>query len=43
MPALTDVNETDRVVINGSTYEVTSVASPRTYEVSCRVGVNEVT
>jgi head-tail adaptor len=43
LPALTNISETNRILTGGTTYEVESVASPRTYEVSCRVGVNEVT
>lgn len=42
LPAGTDVRSDDRVSIDGRTFEVDSVAAPRTWELAVRVVVNEV-
>lgn len=37
LPAGTDLDERDRVVIDTVTYEVDAVRTPRTWELACRV------
>lgn len=39
LPALTAVGEDDRLVINGSVFNVVRVKAPMDYELSCRVEV----
>lgn len=41
-PALTDIRNTDRLVINGKTLEVVGVAGPSTYETARVVVCTEV-
>lgn len=43
LPANTTVSEDSRIVISGTTYEVEAVRGPRSYELSRRVEVSEVT
>jgi head-tail adaptor len=43
LPAETNISEESRIVTGGRTFEVDAVRSPRSFEVSCRVEVSEVT
>ena len=42
LPAGTSVSEDSRIVISGTTYEVEAVRGPRSFELSRRVEVSEV-
>lgn len=42
LPAGTDIAPADRIVLDGRTFDVDSIAAPRSWELAVRVVVNEV-